>query len=368
MADWLSGLVSGVSSLVGGVGSASWNMKMQRDSQRWQTSEREASQLYQTSEREAQNKFSEDMYNKYSSPAAIAAQYSAAGLNPRLAVDGGSVGEVAASSGSSGGAPSGQSTVNPYVDSGAFSNGFLDMANGLKAFAEAKKAGADAETTDALRDAYVREAGANADNAEILAHVNWKFLSKERRAALDKVLADTDRTREDIENLRKQGVLLGKDIDWYDKRAGAEIENLLADTNVKNQTVEFLKSQTRLSDKQLDEVSARIENLVSQAIRNYAEAKHINLSSSMIQQTAPFVVEEYMNRLRDMDDQHIMNLLEQDERLMKNRHLFYYGKEQVGDGAIADIGSAIEFRMAREGKGDYRYSDGNGNNKLNNRY
>ena len=79
--DPLSAGIGAAGSLLGGFFSHNYNRWMLKQQMKYNTSEREASQDWQNQQREAQNQFSEDMYNKYSSPQALVNQYQAAGLD-----------------------------------------------------------------------------------------------------------------------------------------------------------------------------------------------------------------------------------------------------------------------------------------------
>lgn len=123
-----------------------WNTKEREASQNFTRAERLAQQGYQTSEREAQNEWSEQLYNQYQSPEALRRQYSAAGLDPAMAINGGSTAGSAA--GSSGSAPTGASSPTmgvtpPYQNMNAFAQGFGEIANAMKSLADAKKAGVE---------------------------------------------------------------------------------------------------------------------------------------------------------------------------------------------------------------------------------
>lgn len=146
-----------IGSFASGLFQQNANKKMMREQMAWNTKEREASQNftraerlaqqgYQTSEREAQNAWSEQLYNQYQSPEALRRQYSAAGLDPAMAISGGSTAGSAA--GSSGSAPTGASSPvmgvqPPYQNMNAFAQGFGEIANAMKSLADAKKAGVE---------------------------------------------------------------------------------------------------------------------------------------------------------------------------------------------------------------------------------
>lgn len=244
-----------IGSLIGGIDaskSRQWQTREREAAQRYNTSEREASQLYntseressqafQTSEREAQNAFSEYMYNQYSSPQALAAQYSKAGLNPRLAMDGSSVGNATAGSGSSGGAPSGSAPSGTHVGTPSapitFGQGFQDMAASFAALAQAKKAGVDAKLVeDTAQD--IAE-GYKLDNAgkKLVNSINTVDLSVKQQTALRQALAtltstevDADKKRKEIDVLVQQGIISRKEAENWDE------EFVNRQSNIKSQT------------------------------------------------------------------------------------------------------------------------------------
>lgn len=227
MAGWTDVLSSAAGGLISGIGSIfsanaqrksnekMFNQQLEYNKQEAQrqrlftTSERNASQLYQTSEREAQNRYAEDMYNKYQSPAALVQQYKDAGLNPRLAMDSSSVGNISASSGSSGGAPSGESYsplgVNPpYNQVQSYTSGFQDMANAVKALGEAKKTGIETDfLEDEIKERLKGQKLSNEAN-ELLNLVNKKYLNKKSSAELQKLLNDVAHGDVEIDVLKTQ--------------------------------------------------------------------------------------------------------------------------------------------------------------------
>lgn len=177
------GIVKGLMSFGAGAYQTAQNKAMMREQMRYNTSEREASQAFQTGEREAQqafqtgernaqNQYSEDMYNKYQSPEALAKQYMQAGLDPRMAMGNGQVGSISASSGSSGGAPSsgapsGSHINPPYQDVQSLTAGFSNITQAVKAMQEAKKAGYESDVMRNSVDALVRITNADATIKEL---------------------------------------------------------------------------------------------------------------------------------------------------------------------------------------------------------
>lgn len=270
MAGFLAGLGAlaskAIPSLIGAVGSIGStllgnhsNQAMFNKQMKYNTSEREASQAYQTSEREAQNAYSERMYNQYQSPQALVRQYQEAGINPRLAFDAGSAGTMSAVSGSSGSAPAGAMASPPYQPGNIFSTGFMDLANSFKAIAEAKKAGAETGSIEALLGEQLRGIKLSNDSQDFLNSVNREYLNKERAALLTSTLRDIENKSLQGVELRKRLQLLAKEniiqqnvVDtWYTRFQG-DMEEQMSRTgvNIENQNLlrEKAKSEPALRD------------------------------------------------------------------------------------------------------------------------
>lgn len=202
--DPLSAGIGAAGSLLGGFFTHNYNRWMLKQQMKYNTAEREASQDWQNQQREAQNQFSEDMYNKYSSPQALVSQYQAAGLNPRLAVDGGQVGSVQASSGSSGSAPSGAMASMPYQQSPDFTQGFVNMANVLKSIAEARKAGAETDKIEKMLNVEFDRANIAKEAEQFALGLNIKYQDKERFIQLAIAMNQEGITAQERKNLEEQ--------------------------------------------------------------------------------------------------------------------------------------------------------------------
>lgn len=260
--DPLSAGIGAAGSLLGGFFTHNYNRWMLRQQMKYNTAEREASQDWQNQQREAQNQFSEDMYNKYSSPQALVAQYQAAGLNPRLAVEGGQVGSVQASSGSSGSAPNGAMASMPYMQSPDFTQGFVNMANVLKSIAEAKKAGVQTDYLEETAKDNARLIKVQADAAEFQQMLHIKYGDAERLAALLNTKSQTNVNDKNAKVLEKDYDILCEKLHiakfdrehlwdryfWEEQKnivevgqGQANVENLEADTLVK-------RAEERLKD------------------------------------------------------------------------------------------------------------------------
>lgn len=235
-------------------------------SQNWSSLQRELSQKYQTSEREAQNQYSEDMYNKYSSPQAKAAAFSAAGLNPRLAAEGTNVGSISASSGSAGGAPSGGAVHGnagsspPYQSITSFSAGFQNMANAMKALAEAKKAGVDTRHAETLiksvelQNAY-QEAFNNVNIDEL--PKRSKLLTKQLEQTLANDKATYGQIKELTGKLAAEGVISWFNANHILETWQAQQDNINADTENKQSSTVLNLSKVDVNDAQIEFVNAQ---------------------------------------------------------------------------------------------------------------
>lgn len=230
-----SSAISGVSSILGGALGYAYNKKLMQAqqayntserlaTQEYNTSEREAAQAYNTGEREAQNAYAEQMYNTYSSPEALVRQYEAAGLNPRLAIGANSAGSVAASSGHSA-TVSPQSSgmlgiTPPYQDVTSFSQGFVNIANALKAIGEAKKTGVETKWLEDSFNDRLKEMkyGAIAQEfAAEMAKIEARYLPMQKRQEIKNLImqvakgeAETDKLRSEIDVLKEEGYIKQK--------------------------------------------------------------------------------------------------------------------------------------------------------------
>ncbi|AXF52800.1 MAG: hypothetical protein [Microviridae sp.] len=220
-----------------------YNTQEREASQAFQTGEREAQQAFQSGERVAQNQYSEDMYNKYQSPQALAEQYMKAGLDPRMAMGNGQVGSISASSGSSGGAPSsgapsGSHINPPYQDANSLTAGFANITNAVKAFQEAKKAGLDARLMEdtygmmvkriqndlMLQDLEVDYSRLNNDKAKKALSLIDAEIAKEN--------ANVDLINANLKILEKEGVIAGYRADTFMEEYRNRQNHIIAETNL----------------------------------------------------------------------------------------------------------------------------------------
>ena len=233
------------------------------------------------------------MYNQYSSPQALAAQYSRSGLNPRLAMGGSSVGNATAGSGSSGGAPSGSAPSGSHVGTPSapitFGQGFQDMAASFAALAQAKKAGVDAKLVeDTAQD--IAE-GYKLDNAgkKLVNSINTVDLSIKQQTALRQALAtltsteaETEKKRKEIDNLVQQGIITRKEAENWDEEFVNRQSNIKSQTAVNNAEVSLKKTQEWLSKQQgLTETYRRdLMSAMTRAHRAQSDLTEIDLEVS----------------------------------------------------------------------------------------
>lgn len=236
-----------------------YNRQERIASQEYNTSEREASQDWQESQRIAQNQYAEDIYNQYQSPQAMYNQFLQAGLNPRLATDSKSVGNISASSGSSGGAPSG-THVNPMgiqvpqMSMNGFADGFVQMATALKTLGEAKKTGID---TQFMEDEWKeRIKGMKLSNVaqELLNNVNTKYLDEEtskRLTILGQEISNNSITykklQKELDILVEQHLITQYDRTHWLDRYNRTMANLDSSTAVNNSSVDVNNSTISLN-------------------------------------------------------------------------------------------------------------------------
>ena len=305
-----SAITNGVGALFGGAGSAlgyAYNKKLMEAQQRYNTSERLAQQEYNTSERlaaqqyntgerEAQNAYAEQMYNTYSSPEALVRQYEAAGLNPRLAIGSNTAGSVAASSGHSA-TVSPQSSgmlgiTPPYQDINSFSQGFVNIANALKAIGEAKKTGVETSWLEQSFTDRLRELKYGADAQEFaaeIAKINARFLPKEKRLELRSMITDIAKGKADIKRIKRETKKL-----YHEGLIKKTIyENL--DTLLKQYTAK-IQSETYLNDASTD--SLVIDNLYKPQ-RLQAEILNTNADTYMKQHQGDYMA--YQAYIEKMD-------------------------------------------------------------------
>lgn len=267
---------SAISSLFGGGQTALNNKFIREENQKnrdWQTGEREAQQVWQDQQRVAQNQFSEDMYNQYQSPEALVQQYKAAGLNPRLAVDGSGVGNVGASSGSSGAAPSGQSPATQPLQPYSLNpvGAFQDVAATLKLMQEARAAGINNDIlpdmlSEQLKSLKLENQAKEFDNQF---NIKWKdqMQQMEFYKAMNAVASGTLGLSEiqfRINKLVQEGRIAKA-------QADAAVEYWKEQIHLIQTESEENKSQTNLNDANASKVPSEIAANTASAAKSYSD-------------------------------------------------------------------------------------------------
>ncbi|UPW41300.1 DNA pilot protein [Sigmofec virus UA08Rod_4301] len=315
-------------------------------SQQYATSERKASQAYQDEQRQAQNAWSEQMYNNYSSPQAIAQQYAAAGLNPRLAVDGGSVGSVAASSGSSGSAPSGQSpsgqhtgfqsVTPPYQPVNNLAGGFADIAGALKSFADAKKAGIETERFEKEMDDYLRGIKSNADAQEFYRDYMQPTLNNKEKKLIQQITQEISKGTVELEYMHEllgkakaERLITEKEAEhWYDKYQ--------IYVNQQQQETEKTRSEVELNKKQKEVLNATVGKI-------FADTRLSKLNGDVLDETKRYLVSELEKKIENMDADTANKKLQAVYQKLQNHKFKLTGLS--GDGNVI-TGTVSQFTYA----------------------
>lgn len=377
-----SAAIGGVSSILGGALGYAYNKKLMRAqqeyntserlaTQQYNTSEREAAQAYNTGEREAQNAYAEQMYNTYSSPEALVRQYEDAGLNPRLAIGSNTAGSVAASSGHSA-TVSPQSSgmlgiTPPYQDVTSFSQGFVNIANSLKALAEAKNLGVD--TDFAIQSLNDRLAGVKLSNVaqelqNSIQGVNLRYLPKEKAEGLSKLILDVSAGKITVDKLKEE-------------LKGLQYANVINKFNSENVVDRYTREMALVDSQRLKTENEAavigkttplvIEELQSRIAANYARAESLKADAELSKVNTGILSiqkeiqeyskdeemaynEEYFFRQRQSLSVYQDILMERLKNAKKSNN--YFELKMIGEmlGDIAQIGIAIGVnRKAKAG-------------------
>lgn len=310
---------------------STWQNMLNRD---WQSAENATNRSWQSRESAQARKWQEDMYNMYSSPSAMMAQYRAAGLNPFLAMSGNVGSGMSASASLSGSPSSGSPSVMGAPAASSSPSGLSlglpsDYSSVVRAFAESanQRAQSISQFTSAAidvyktlgRDAYdkfiekfapslvdgnpeqslfSREVNSRINQIEINSAVNdyalqltKRFAPQERQAALNKVLNDIKVSTSQLDINKNLSAAQIEKIasDIIHNAASAfklrmEGNKLIADTSTINALREFVVSvaQSDARLKENDVVSSDNErySLASwRAWRESAEGRESELKS-----------------------------------------------------------------------------------------
>lgn len=248
-------------------------------------------------QRIAQNVYSEAMYNKYSSPEAMVRQLQAAGLNPRLAMGSQNAGSISASSGSSGAGPSASGSAiagaaPPYIqDLNYQTNGFLNVANSLKALAEAKNLGVDTKfAEESLQDRLkqVKLSNTAQELANSINEVVYRYLPEKERRNIELMIQQFSKGELEMEEIRKnlyyleqRGLLAKKEVESFDERFEKEMANTEADTRNKDADTQNKKDQHELLPLTKSDILAGIGLKRASAAQARAAARLSNTLSSI---------------------------------------------------------------------------------------
>ncbi|UPW41321.1 DNA pilot protein [Sigmofec virus UA08Rod_4124] len=341
---------SGVAAAAGTVASTLFgnkaNANLNRKNRVWQDQQRIASQEYQTSERLDQNQFAEDMYNKYESPQAQVDQLKAAGLNPRLAADGS--GSVAASSGSSGGAPSPVPNNVPYMNVPDLGTGFGNIAKALEGLANAKKSGVETQNLENLLDENLRSAKLQNIAQDFLNSFNQKYMSPKAEAEIRSLLVGIDNgilsgyeTSQRIKKIGQQFHLDQKIIDSFDERLQVELSEIRSRTELNKATKLFTEAQTDLTREEIKEVAPRIQSLVASAAQSYASARNLDVNSDQSEEFRDVIMRSMIQDLKGKTAEQINKELDNRAKELENWNLSVYGRKEIGTDMFSNASSTI---------------------------
>lgn len=311
--------LGGLAGLAGSIYQGEQNKKMMREQMKFQTSEREASQGYQTSERlgmqgfqdaqrNAQNQFAIDMYEKYQSPQALAAQYREAGLNPALAVQGGA-GDVSASSGSTGGAPSSGAPVGAHINPpyqsmnsiadsiNATISGLTSIAKAKKDLADAKKTGVETDKVGAVMDAQANNLNSLAQEAlskaalnEVVRNLKERFGPARENAEIKRFLAEASKLTWDAEEAKSRINSLKLDNDYKQKLLAYFDTDKQHEYQESEERVRLNRSIIRVNKSQY-ELNQSLKNLnISQEEKNKVETAGQRIANNLADLTFGDVV------------------------------------------------------------------------------
>lgn len=269
----VTGAAGAIKGLFGGNDSRKQNLALMQQQNAFNRDERIAAQGWQDMQRREQNAFSEYMWNNYQSPDALVRQYTEAGLNPRLAVEGS--GSPGVSSGSSGSSPMAQAVAPPYMPYSAPGN-YSDVANTLKALADAAKAGFDVRRGQTLLDEELKKLRLGNQAQElmnILSSIDIKYKDAKSSAELHKILVDVgngilsgQELREKIKSLDINNRMDKNRLDKWFEKYEAELAKLNSETNL-NQTASNLNvAETKTEGFKQDNLAASTNLLQLQGV------------------------------------------------------------------------------------------------------
>ena len=233
---------AGISSAVSG--------KMNRRALRYNKEQAELNRQFQARQTQIARQWQEDFYNRYNSPQAQVRQYIDAGLNPALMYESGaSPGVVASTSVPSGSQASASSQFMPDL------SGIMDAMHMIGDFVLRKKV-ADAEVRNLDADTLkkVQEKENLMTNQELMrADIHLKYVNAdESESRIEVNRASIREIASRIDNIN---------MDTLFKRFS--IDEIASRISLNQRESELILSQIGLNEKQLDEIDARINNLIA---------------------------------------------------------------------------------------------------------
>lgn len=301
------------------------NQKLQDSSQQFTTSEREASQeyqtaerkeqqLYQTQEREAQNAYNTQFYENYQSPQAMAEQYAAAGLNPRLAADGGAAGT--ASSGSSGsapssGAPSGAVVSPPYQQASVMGQTFRDIAAAVSSMANARKLGTERDQAEQIFGKLLSQYDLSNEAQAIANSINktkFAFLGQKEQLAVFEQLQKLQLGKYSIEQAQE---ILGK---LKNEKLISDVDYRYHEQQIKA-SLDLQKSQKGELDTRSSLHEAAASLAKAQRLLTYRQAETEKMRPELIKQQKNLLI--WQNKMASWENLKLSSLTEDEIRNKK---------------------------------------------------
>lgn len=240
--------------LVGGVMSAGFNQVLARSAKEYEQGLAKELMQYQ--------------YQNFMSPSAQAHSYAMAGMNPALAMGPGGSGAFATPS------PSYSPTPIPML------SGIDQLANATRAYAEAKKAGAD--TVGKNLENRIVESSLKDRIDQVGLQNNW---TKEQTAKTTQEFAlisgQCNEMQQRIDNMRSEKALTDKQVQVFDRRMSAEIDHLKSQADYQKALAGLTESQKELFAATMDDMknivywqSQQLEKLVG-LLNKYGDAQAV---------------------------------------------------------------------------------------------
>lgn len=277
----------------GNIGSK--NRKFYREerlaTQEYNTAERLAAQQYNYERWLEATKREEAMYNKYSSPAALKRQYLEAGLNPLLAADNNSVGNVSSSSQAAPSHPQSSTPIQaggaaiPYFDMSGISEGFVNVATALKGIAEARQAGVNTDRVEALLDKELESWDLSNKQKELVYNIDLSTLGPKKMLELKTALSQlrlTDKSIEEkekiIQGLAKDNIIKQNEVDTWREMFEVNKANKEADTAVKTSEQGFNEANSKFA---LERIKTEQTQQELNKVTSYLRSAEIPLTKAM---------------------------------------------------------------------------------------